>query len=342
MRRSALLVTLLVTVLVAVLLLAGCSGGGEEEVPADAVAIVDGVEIPKSDYDALVAQARTGYENEKREFPPAGSQAFQTLKNQFVQFLVQREQFEQEAEALDIDVTEKQVDARLAKIQKQYFGGDKAKYEQQLKEQGLSEAMVRKDVQAQIVSEKIFANVTGDVKVTNEEIDDFYARNSTRFSKPASRDVRHILVKTKATADDVYAQLQAGGNFAALAKKFSEDPGSKDNGGKLTISRGQTVPQFDKKAFELKVNQLSTPVKTQFGFHVIQALGPVKPATMPTLKDVQDRIRQELVQTKKNEAMSTWVDELKQDYEDKVTYGTGFSPPPTTSNATSTATTTSP
>jgi foldase protein PrsA len=331
MRRSA--------VLVAVLLLAGC-GGGEEGVPADAVAVVDGEEVAKSDYEALVEQARTSYKNQDREFPPAGSQEFQTLKNQFVQFLVQRVQFEQEAEALDIAVTDKHVDARLAQIQKQYFGGDKKKYEKQLKEQGLTDESVRKDVRAQIVSEKIFAEVTGKVKVTNKEIDDFYVRNSTRFSKPASREVRHILVKTKAKADDVFAQLKAGGNFAALAKKLSEDTGSKENGGKLTISRGQTVPQFDKKAFALKVNELSTPVKTQFGFHVIQALAPVKPATMPALNDVQDTIRQQLVQTKKNEAMTEWVDELKKDYAGKVTYGTGFNPPPTTS--TSTATTTSP
>ena len=260
MRRAATLAA----VVLAVLLLAGC-GGGDESVPADAVAVVDGEEIAKSDYDALLAQSRTSYKNQQREFPKAGSQEFQTLKNQFVQFLVQREQFEQEAEALDIELTDKQVDARLAKILKQYFNGDKAKYETQLKQQGLTDEQVRKDVRAQVVSEKIFAEVTQETKVTNAEIDTFYARNSDRFSQPASREVRHILVKTKAKADAIYAQLKAGGDFAALAKANSEDTGSKENGGKLTISKGQTVPAFDKKAFELKVNELSTPVKTQFG-----------------------------------------------------------------------------
>ena len=115
--------------------LAGC-GGGDDEVPADAVAVVDGEEVAKSDYDALLAQAKKSYKNQKREFPKAGSQEFQTLKNQAVQFLVQREQFEQEAEALDVEITEKQVDARLEQIQKQYFGGDKKKFEQQLKDAG--------------------------------------------------------------------------------------------------------------------------------------------------------------------------------------------------------------
>ena len=129
--RVAILLCALVS-----LALAGC-GGGSEDVPSDAVAVVDGPEIAKTDYDALIAQARKSYTNQKRDFPKAGSQEFQTLKNQAVQFLVQREQFEQEAETLDVEVTDKQVDARLAQIQKQYFGGDKKKYEKQLKEQGL-------------------------------------------------------------------------------------------------------------------------------------------------------------------------------------------------------------
>ena len=181
--------------------LAGC-GGGDEDVPADAVAVVDGQEIAKSDYDALIAQAKKSYKNQKREFPAAGSQEFQTLRNQAVQFLVQREQFEQKAEDLDVEVTDKQVDARLEQIKKQYFGGDQKKFEKQLKEQGITEKQVRNDIRAQIVSEKIFAKVTGDAKVTDEEIAAYYAKNKTQYSQPESRDVRHILVKTKKQADD--------------------------------------------------------------------------------------------------------------------------------------------
>lgn len=315
------------------LVLAGC-GSGSDEVPPNAVAVVDGEEIAKSDYDGLIAQAKKSYTNQKREFPKAGSQEFQTLKNQAVQFLVQREQFEQEAADMDVEVTEKQVDARLEQIQKQYFGGDKKKYEAQLKEQGLSEAQVRNDIRAQIVSEKIFEQVTRGVKVTDAEVEKYYADNKAQYSQPESREVRHILVKTKAKADDLYAQLQAGGDFAALAKANSEDTGSKANGGKLTISKGQTVAPFDKTAFALKKNEISKPVKTEFGFHIIQPLSDVKPAKVTPLKDVKDSIKQQLEQTKKNEAMTKWVDELKKDYEDKVSYAVGFTPPPAATGTT--------
>ena len=320
------------------LAVAGC-GGGSKKVPADAVAVVDGQEVARSDYDALLTQAKKSYKNQKRDFPKAGSQEFQTLKNQAVQFLVQREQFEQEAKALDVKITDKQVDARLEQIQKQYFGGDKKKFNAQLKAQGLTEAQVRNDIRAQIISEKIFAEVTGDVKVTDKQVEDYYNKNKSQYSQPESREVRHILVKTRAQADDIYNQLKAGADFAALAKKYSQDTGSKANGGKLTISKGQTVAPFDQTAFLLKKNEISKPVKTEFGFHVIQPIGDVKPAKVTPLKDVKDSIKQQLAQTKKNEAMTKWVDELKKDYEDKISYAVGFTPPPAaTSTATSTET----
>jgi parvulin-like peptidyl-prolyl isomerase len=315
------------------LVLAGC-GGGNDEVPADAVAVVDGEQIAKSDFDALLSQAKQSYKNQKRDFPAAGTQEYQTLRNQAVQFLVQREQFEQEAADMDVEITDKQVADRLEQIQQQYFGGDKKKYEAQLKEQGLTEKQVRNDIRAQLVSEKIFEQVTKGVKVTDAEITKYYNENKAQYSQPESRDVRHILVKSKAKADDLYEQLQDGADFAALAKQHTEDTSSKENGGKLTISKGQTVAPFDRTAFLLEKGVISRPVKTEFGYHIIEALSEVKPEKVTPLKDVKESIRQQLLQTKKNETMTKWVDDLKQDYEDKVSYAAGFNPPPAaTTNA---------
>ena len=320
--------------LLAVLVLAAC-GGGDKNVPADAVAVVDGQEIARSDYEAVIAQAKKSYKNQKRDFPAAGSQEFQTLRNQIVQYLVQREQFEQKAAELDVEVTEKQVDARLEQIQKQYFGGDKAKFEKQLAEQGMTDEQIREEVRAQVISEKLFEQVTGEVKVSDEQIAAYYEKNKAQYSQPESREVRHILVKTKKQADELYAQLQGGANFAALAKKFSEDTGSKASGGKLTISRGQTVAPFDRTAFALAENAISKPVKTEFGYHIIEPLSATKAAKVTPLAEVKTSIKQQLEQTKKNEAMTKWVDDLKKDYKDKVSYATGFTPPPaaTTSSA---------
>jgi parvulin-like peptidyl-prolyl isomerase len=324
---------LLLPALLLALLAAGC-GGGSESVPADAVAVVDGDEVAKSDYDALITQARKSYTNQKRDFPKAGTPEFQTLKNQAVSFLVQREQFEQQAAELDVEVTDKQVEERLEQIKKQYFSGDSKKYEEQLKDQGLSDRQVRADIRAQLVSEKIFNAVTKDVKVSDADVQAYYEKNEEQFSTPESREVRHILVKTKALAEQLAAQLRAGADFAALAKKHSTDTGSKESGGKLTITRGQTVAPFDKQAFALAKNEVSAPVKTEFGFHLIEPLSEVKKASKAPLKEVRDSIRQQLLQTKKNEAMTEWVDELKKEYDDKVSYATGFTPPPAATGTT--------
>jgi parvulin-like peptidyl-prolyl isomerase len=328
---------LLLPALLLALVAAGC-GGGSESVPADAVAVVDGDTVPKADFDALIEQARKSYANQKREFPKAGTPEFQTLRNQAVQFLVQREQFEQEAEEFDVEVTQKQIDDRLAQIKQQYFSGDAKKYEEQLKEQGLTDKQVRADIRAQILSEQIFAAVTKDVKVTDADVKAYYEKNKEQFSTAESRDVRHILVKTKAKADELAAELKAGADFAALAKQHSTDTGSKQTGGKLTITRGQTVAPFDKQAFSLAKNQVSAPVKTEFGFHLIEPLTEIKKASVTPLKDVQESIRQQLEQTKKNEAMTKWVDELDKRYDDKISYAVGFSPPPPAATTGSTST----
>jgi foldase protein PrsA len=326
---------LLVPALVLAFLAAGC-GGGDDSVPADAVAEVDGEPIGVAEFEGVLNQARQSYKNQEREFPKAGSQEYQTLKNQAVQFLVQRAQFEQAAEEMGIEVTDQQVEDRLGQIKKQYFGGDQKKYEAQLKEQGLTEGQVRADIRSQLVSERISAEVTKGLKVSDAEIGAYYRKNKKQYEQPQSRDVRHILVKTKQQADRLHAQLRGGADFAVLARRHSTDTASKASGGKLTITRGQTVAAFDKRAFELGVNEISGPVKTEFGFHLIQALSKVKAATTTPLKDVREAIRGQLLQEKKNEAMTEWVDELKADYEDKVAYAVGYQPPPTATGTTET------
>ena len=319
----------LLPALLCALLIAGCGGGDSGDVPDDAVAVVDGREIPRSEFDHLITQARKSYASQNRNFPAAGSQEFQTLRNQVVQHLVQRVELQQAAEEMELEVTDKEVDARLERIKKQYYGGDQKKLDKQLKEQDLTLEQVREDLRNQILSEKIFNEVTKDVKVTEQEIAAYYEQNKAQYTRAESRDVRHILVKTKAKAEQIRAQLRPdGSNFAALARENTEDTGSKATGGKLTVTRGQTVAPFDKVAFSLKTNEISGLVKTQFGYHIIQALADVQKATTTPLKGVEDSIRQQLSQSEKNEKMTAWVEDLKAKYDDKVTYAVGFSPPP--------------
>jgi parvulin-like peptidyl-prolyl isomerase len=318
----------------AVLLAAAC-GGGSDSVPNDSVAVVAGEDIKRSDFDALLNQAKASYKAQERELPKAGTPEYTTLKNQIVQFLVQRVQFEQKATELGIEITEKQVDDRLADIKKQYFDNSDKKLQDQLKQTNTTLEQVKRDLRANLIQDALFAKVTADVTVTDKEVRANYEENKDQYGEPESRKVRHILVDKQERADDLYAQLQSGASFATLAKKFSKDPGSAAQGGELTVAKGATVPEFDELAFELDKNELAKPVKTQFGWHIIQALSDVKPAKVQPFAQVKEQIKQQLLQTKKNDKMTKWVEDVKKELGDQTTYQVGFAPPPT---ATTTAT----
>jgi foldase protein PrsA len=174
------------------------------------------------------------------------------------------------------------------------------------------------------------------VKVSDAQAQQYYDDNIDRYKVAESREVRHILVKTKDEADALHDQLVNGASFATLAKEKSLDPGSKDQGGKLTVSKGQTVAPFDKAAFSLDTNEISDPVKTQYGYHIIQPLTDVKPGRVTPFTQVRDQIKSQLLQQKKGDAVSEWVSGVEKQYKGKVTYAAGYEPPDTTSTGTGT------
>jgi peptidyl-prolyl cis-trans isomerase C len=325
--------------------LAGCGGGGKTvTLGKDDVAAVGGTQIPRSQFDDLMATAKRSYKSQGRKFPKQGTQEYATIKSQAITLLVQQAEREEKADDLGIDISDKQVDDRLAQIKKQYFGGSDKKYKAQLTSQGLSDAQVRGDVRAQLISEALFDKVTKDVKVSDADVHSYYKQHPQLYKQPESRDVRHILVKSKAKAQDLWQQLKSGkdATWCKLAKKYSQDPGSKAQCGKLTVSKGQTVPEFDKMAFALDTKEVSKPIKTTYGWHIIEALGPIKPAKTTPEKQVADSIRQQLLQTKKQQAMTKWVSDVEKGFcgDSKVKYQVGFTPSPDPCTTTSTTATT--
>jgi parvulin-like peptidyl-prolyl isomerase len=212
------------------------------------------------------------------------------------------------------------------------------RYEQALKQQGFTDKEVRSGIELQLIREKVFEKVTSDVEVSDEDAKAYYDKNKKQYETPAqpeSRDVRHILVKSKAKADELYSQLQKNpGKFPQLAKKFSTDTSSAANGGKLppgTAVKGRLVPEFEKVAFSIKANQISKPVHSQFGWHIIEALGPVKAGTQakPTpYSQVKEAIRQQLLSQEKQKEMDKWLAGIKKSYCKEIGYAQGYAPPP--------------
>ncbi len=332
-----------------VLLAAACGSSGSQEVSNDSVAVVGDRQISKSDWDALIEQTRRNFAATKRQFPKPGSVDLANLKANATQFLIQSSEYQQEADKLGAKISDKDIEARLQQIKQQYYGnpaGQKKasqaqmdkRYQQALKQQGFTDKEVRAGIKLQLIREKVFEKVTSDVKVSDADVKAYYDKNKKQYETPAqpeSRDVRHILVKKKALADRLYAQLQANpGKFAKLAKQYSTDTSSAANGGKLppgTAVKGRLVPEFEKVAFSIKEHVISKPVHSQFGWHIIEALGPIKsgtPAKPTPLSQVKEAIRQQLLSQQKQKEMDKWLAGIKKSYCKKIGYQQGYAPPP--------------
>jgi foldase protein PrsA len=321
---------------------AGCGGQSAAKLSTEDVAVVGKTSISKSQFDDLMATAQASFKQQGRTFPKQGTSEYATIKSQAVTLLVQQAEREEKANDLGISVTDKQIDARLKQIKQQYFKGSESQYKAQLAKQGLSDTQVRADIKAQLISEALFKKVTDGVKVSSADVHKYYVAHPGQYKQPESREVRHILVKKKTLADSIYTQLKKGADFAKLAKKYSLDTVSAAQGGKYNAVKGQSVKPFEQVAFSLKTNEISKPVKTQYGWHVIQALSAIKPAGQTPEAQAADQIKQQLLQTKRNDAVNSWAKDLQKGYckDSQIKYQAGFqpSPDPCTAPATTTST----
>jgi peptidyl-prolyl cis-trans isomerase D len=159
------------------------------------------------------------------------------------------------------------------------------------------------------------------VQISEDMLKQQYMANIQQYQVPNRVHVQHILFMTvgktdaeveeiKKRAEDVLKQVKKGGKFEDLAKKYSEDPGSKDKGGDLSwITQGQTVPEFEKTAFSLAPGQVSDLVKTQYGFHIIKVLEKETAHTKP-FEEVKDSLRAPLLLSQADKLASDTADKL--------------------------------
>ena len=154
--------------------------------------------------------------------------------------------------------------------------------------------------------------------VTPTEVQSYYNGNITQYQTPEQVRASHILLNTagkdeaavRKQAEDILQQVKAGADFAELAKKYSEDEGSKPNGGDLDyFSRGRMVPEFEAAAFALEVGQVSDIVKSQFGFHIIKVVDK-KPAVTRSLDEVRPQIEEQLKRQRADQQIATRSTEL--------------------------------
>jgi parvulin-like peptidyl-prolyl isomerase len=333
----------LLFVLPLAMLVAGCGGGGAAKLNASDVAVVSGQHISKAKFDQAMSQQKRSLTSQGQTFPKAGTSEYASLRTQVMTVLIQNAEFESEAGKLGVKVSDKDVQTQLDQIKTQYFGGNEKRYERELKKQGYTDAAVREQIRSQLLAQRLFNKVTASVKATDKEVHAYYVAHKDQY--PPTRDVEEILVgKNKETlARSIYSQIKNGADFAKLAKKYSQDPGSKNIGGKYTAKNGQDVPEFDAAVFsDAKTGTLLPPVNTkQYGWFVIKLLGDVKPTGESA---VAETIRAQLEQQDRNQEMTDWVTKITKTYckGGKIKYQAGYqpTPDPCASLATATNTTT--
>jgi foldase protein PrsA len=332
---------LLATVLVA--LLAACGGGGTStNVPASDIATVDGTPITKASFTSLLSVACANYKTQGQPCPKVGTPTYASLRDSAVRFLVQQAELAQEADKLGVPVTQKDIDKQVQQIKQTHYQGSQKKFDDALQKAHLTLSQLEQyELRPNLLGQNLQNKVTADVKVSDAAALKYYNANKTSFTTPKTREVRHILVNSKSLAEKIETELKNGASFAALAKQYSKDTGSAAHGGKLCVAHGgtsgacqQTVPPFDKAAFSLKTNEISQPVKSRFGYHIIQALGAVKPAHTQTFAEVKAQIQANLASQQKQTAWTAWLAKVAKDFKDKVAYQTGYAPVTTTTPTT--------
>ena len=173
--------------------------------------------------------------------------------------------------------------------------------------------LIEKDILIQIGVKNIMA----DVDITEEEIQRYYEGNSEMFKGVETVSAKHILVDTLEQMQEIKMEIANGMSFEEAAQKYSKCPSAAQGGSLGSFSRGRMVPEFEKVAFELQVGEISEPVQTQFGYHLIQ-VEEKNSESMKSLEESRHAIVKNLLHKKQNEKYISCITELKNKYDVEI------------------------
>ena len=335
-------------------LAAGCGG-----VPGDSVATVDGNSIDKAQFTHWmnVAARTSGQPNAKAPDPPDYTaciadkrktapkpakgqpkttdaqlktqckQQYEGLRNQVLQLLVTFQWIQGEADDLGVKVTDAEVKKSFEQQKKQSFPKD-ADYQKFLKTSGQTNEDILERVRLDLLSNKIRDKVTkGKDKVSNAQIAAYYNKNKARFAQPEQREIRIVLNKAKDKADQAKKALDSGDSWKSVAKKYSVDTQSKSQGGKLPpVSKGQQEKALDDAIFKAKKGKLVGPIKTQFGYYVLE-VNKITPASQQTLQQATPTIKQLLAAQNQQKALDAFAKKFRDKWKGKTECREGYKTP---------------
>jgi len=258
------------------------------------------------------------------DFKTQCKQEYEGLRDQVMQLLIQNEWVEGEAAEQKVKVTDAEIQKAFDQQKKQSFPKEKD-YQTFLKTSGFTEDDIRFRVRLEQLSNKLREKVVkGKDKVSDQQIEDYYNKNKQRFAQPERRDLRIVLTKGEDKAKQAKAALDGGQSWKAVAKRFSIDQASKNQGGALlAVAQGQQEPALDKAVFAAKKGQLSGPVKTQFGYYLFEVT-KVQKASQQTLAQAKETIRQTLQSQNQQKALESFSKEYSERWKDKTDCREGY------------------
>ncbi|MFO7153252.1 MAG: peptidylprolyl isomerase [Bacillota bacterium] len=281
--------------IIAALLIGLAAGCGQKS--SEAVAKVNGEVITKDElYDLMV----------------------KAVGDQALDYLITQKIIELEAKKQNITVTDEDINKELEKVYEAY--GGETIFKQNLELSGHSLDEYKEELALTIKAKKL---VEPRIEITEEEMKAYFDEHKDEFAQEQQVHARHILVDNENLAREIYEKLKKGEDFAELAKQYSTDTATKDNGGDLGFfGKGEMVEEFEKAAFSLKVGEISSPVKTEYGYHIIK-VEEKKEAQEPNYENSKEKIKDILFDQKFQEEYYSWIQELYSQYEIENLLNTG-------------------
>ncbi|MBP2241943.1 foldase protein PrsA [Cytobacillus eiseniae] len=232
--------------------------------------------------------------------------------SEVLETLITEKMIKQEMKKEKVEVSKAELEEEMNAYMESY-GGEEA-FQEILANNGVEMSTIEKNIENYVATKKL---IEPRIKITDDELLAYFEENKDSYAQAEQIQASHILVEDEETAKEVRKKLEAGEDFGKLASEYSTDVSNSETGGDLGFfGRGEMVQTFEEAAFTLEIGEISAPVKTDYGYHIIKVVEK-KEAKEAVYEEVKQEIKETLFDSKLETEYATWLDEKFEEYEIK-------------------------